>query len=72
VNGGNVYIKSNSKKCLSQGKMAFREPHGNRTILALKNETIWSGFLWYLAAPLGKGYVHYVASRPNTLKALRL
>ena len=28
------------------------------TILALKNETIWSGFLWYLAAPPGEEYVH--------------
>jgi len=27
-------------------------------ILDLKNETIWSGFSWYLAAPPGKEYVH--------------
>jgi len=42
------------------------------TILALRKETIWPKFLWYLATPPGKDYVHYVASRPNTLKALRL
>ena len=28
------------------------------TILALRKETIWSGFLWYLAEPSGEEYVH--------------
>lgn len=27
------------------------------TIPALRNETIWPGFLWYLAGPPGKDYV---------------
>jgi len=38
------------------------------TILALRNEATWSGFLWYLAVPSCEEYVHYVASRPNPLK----
>jgi len=37
-------------------------------ILEFRNETTWTKFLWYMAAPLGKGYVHYVASMPNPLK----
>ena len=33
------------------------------TILALRNETIWSGFLWYLTVPSIQGFVH----KPSTL-----
>ena len=46
--------------------MGFRI-HTEPTILALKNETIWSGFLWYLAPPSGQYYVHY-GSIANPLK----
>jgi len=69
----NINTESNSYrvavKC--QEKSGFRD----LVIIAnfgLRNETIWPGFLWCLTIPSGETYVHYVASRPNTLKALRL
>ena len=66
-----TYSSGNDKKCLMSRE---KRPSGGSlesTILALKNETIWSGFLWYLAAPSGQHNVHYVASSANPLKAVR-
>ena len=37
------------------------------TILALRNQTIWSGFLWYLATPSGKDYVHKPSLSQNKI-----
>ena len=41
--------------------------------LALKNQKIWSGFLWYLAAPSGQYYVHKpsIVHPPKTFNTAR-
>jgi len=50
---GGISIINNQKMSYVKGKTGFRittEP----TILGSKNETTWSGFLWYLAVPSGE------------------
>ena len=49
-------------------KMGFSGISLHWPILALRNETIWSGFHLYLTVPRERTNVHYVASRPNPLK----
>ncbi len=69
----NINTESNSYRVAV--KCQEKSGVGRLVIIAnfgLRNETIWPGFLWYLAEPSCEEYVHYVASRPNPLKALRL
>ena len=56
--GGNIYLKPNEEKCLSQGKNGFLNFHGKRAFLDLKNETAWPGFFWDLTIVTGVTFVH--------------